>query len=403
MQKILIIDDDVVLLERIQAVLRLKGFDTLTATSGKSGVDLVRCHLPSLIVCDVNMDEGDGYAALEAIRQDPATAAIPFILMTGQADYPGMRQGMDLGADDYLAKPFTMEALLASVEARLHKVLSVTHHSQQKLDELRATISSIVPHELKTPLTSILEFTDILRTGLDSVSREKALEMLQHIHDAGLRLRQLIENNILCSQLFLKTVDPRRQGSFGSKCAEHATQFIASIARSFAHARQRTIDFNCESSGGTVAIAPEHLAKVVEELLDNAFKFSNPESTVQIQTQAGGDCFFLAITDSGRGMTPEQIANIGAFVQFDRATHEQQGAGLGLAVVKRLAELHDGSVSVASEVGHGTTVKINLPLYSPLNSSEDEEKAFNDNERTVSALAINCKTAPNSDTACQKY
>jgi len=344
MQKILIIDDDVVLLERIQAVLRLKGFETLTAASGKSGIGLARNHLPTLIVCDVNMDDGDGYATLNAMRHDPATAAIPFILMTGQADYPGMRQGMDLGADDYLAKPFTMEGLLASVVARLHKVLSVTHHSEQKLNELRVTIGSIVPHELKTPLTSILEFTDILRSRLASQPQNQSLEMLQHIHDAGLRLRQLIENNILCSQLFLKTADPRRQWSFGSKCAENAAQFIASTARRFAHARRRTIDLNCEANGATAAIAPEYLAKIVEELLDNAFKFSHPESEVEIHAEIASDLFLLAIIDSGRGMTPEQIANIGAFMQFDRATYEQQGAGLGLAVVKRLVELHEGNV-----------------------------------------------------------
>lgn len=402
MQKILIIDDDVVLLERIQAVLRLKGFETLTATSGKSGSSLACDHLPTLIVCDVNMDEGDGYATLNAMRQNPATAAIPFILMTGEADYPGMRQGMDLGADDYLAKPFTMEALLASVEARLHKVFSVAHCSEEKLDELRATISSIVPHELKTPLTSILEFTDILRSRLASQPQNQSLEMLQHIHDAGLRLRQLIENNILCSQLFLKTADPRRQASFGNKCAANAMQFIASIARGFAHARRRTIDLNCESNGAALAIAPEYLAKIVEELLDNAFKFSHPESEVEIHSEIAGDLFLLAITDSGRGMTQEQIVNIGAFTQFDRATHEQQGAGLGLAVVKRLVELHDGIVSIASEIGHGTTIKINLPFYSPLNSSEDAKKAFDANECTGLALATNCKTAPDGDTPCQR-
>ena len=102
-------------------------------------------------------------------------------------------------------------------------------------------------------------------------------------------------------------------------------------------------------------------------------------------------------------MTPEQIASIGVFVQFDRATYEQQGAGLGLAVVKRLVDLHDGNFSVASEVGHGTTVKINLPFYSPLKLSEDTEQTFGANERTGSALATICRTEPDNNTPCQRY
>jgi signal transduction histidine kinase len=222
--------------------------------------------------------------------------------------------------------------------------------------------------------------------------------MLQHIHDAGLRLRQLIENNILCTQLFLKTADPRRQKALGSKRAENATQFIASTARSFAHARRRTIDFSCESSEGAVAIAPEYLAKIIEELLDNAFKFSAPESVVRVQTDVAGERFVIAITDRGRGMTTEQVAKIGAFVQFDRATYEQQGAGLGLAVVKRLVELHEGSVSISSEVEHGTVVRINLPLSAPLTLSKRL-----DNTVTDSAREMNSSTAPDNNPPCQRY
>ena len=92
--------------------LREKGFDVVEAENGATGIEVARRELPDLILCDVNMEKVNGYLTLSALRNEPATAAIPFILMTGLADNAGMRQGMELGADDYLPKPFAIEAPL---------------------------------------------------------------------------------------------------------------------------------------------------------------------------------------------------------------------------------------------------------------------------------------------------
>src|SRR2546427_158756 len=119
MQKILIIDDDDLFRDRVQTVLRVRGFATEMAANGTEGIQRAQTLLPDLIISDVNMDQGDGYTVLRALREDPATAAIPFILMTGMEDPEGMRRGMELGADDYLHKPFAPDALLAAVDARL--------------------------------------------------------------------------------------------------------------------------------------------------------------------------------------------------------------------------------------------------------------------------------------------
>src|SRR5580698_5603446 len=133
MKKILVIDDEEWLREMIQLALRQKGYDVVEAENGEVGIEKARKILPDLVLCDVNMEKVDGYLTLSSLRGDPATAAIPFILMTGLADNAGMRHGMELGADDYLPKPFTLDALYAAVQARLKKAQAMREEAERKL------------------------------------------------------------------------------------------------------------------------------------------------------------------------------------------------------------------------------------------------------------------------------
>ena len=130
MKKILIIDDEEWLREMIQLALRQRGYEVVEARNGHEGIEKARAELPDLILCDVNMGKVDGYLTLAALRTEAPTAAIPFILMTGLADNAGMRHGMELGADDYLPKPFTTEVLYAAVEARLKKSQTVRDEAE---------------------------------------------------------------------------------------------------------------------------------------------------------------------------------------------------------------------------------------------------------------------------------
>ncbi len=121
MTTILVIEDMDVLREEIAEILYYEGFEVLSAPDGRQGLALAEQHLPDLILCDIAMPELDGYETLKAIRANPATATIPFIFLTAKVSKADMRQGMDLGADDYLTKPFTAQELLAAIETRLKK------------------------------------------------------------------------------------------------------------------------------------------------------------------------------------------------------------------------------------------------------------------------------------------
>src|SRR5262249_38667143 len=104
-----------------------------------------------------------------------------------------------------------------------------------------------------------------------------------------------------------------------------------------------------------IGIGEDYLRKIIEELIDNAFKFSFANSPVSVSTSVEGNYYVLSVSNQGRGMTPEQIAQVGAYMQFERRIHEQQGAGLGLIICKRLAEIHGGELSIESVPGDMTT------------------------------------------------
>src|ERR1043166_4284718 len=184
MKKILVIDDEEWLREMVQLALSQKGYDVIEAGNGALGIEVARKDLPDLILCDVNMEKMDGYRTLSALRNEPPTATIPFILMTGLADNAGMRHGMELGADDYLPKPFTIEGLYAAVDARLRKLATVRAEAERKLADLRDNISMMLPHELRTPLNGILAYGEILVAEAETIQPKDIAEMGQVIYDS---------------------------------------------------------------------------------------------------------------------------------------------------------------------------------------------------------------------------
>ena len=155
MKKILLIEDDITVRENTGELLELSNYEVVTASNGKLGVGKARTHAPDIIICDIMMPELDGYGVLEELSKNPETANIPFIFLSAKTEQKDIRKGMNLGADDYLTKPFEEEDLLSAIESRLAKVAILSsqnvvedfksNSSLSNLDDLRALISN---HEL---------------------------------------------------------------------------------------------------------------------------------------------------------------------------------------------------------------------------------------------------------------
>src|SRR6266404_5072979 len=231
MKRILVIDDEEWLREMVHMALSQKGFEVLEAENGAAGIEVAQKALPDLVLCDVNMEKVDGYLTLSSLRNEPSTASIPFILMTGLADHAGMRHGMELGADDYLPKPFTIDALYAALDARLKKAQALRVEAEKKLSDLRDNISLMLPHELRTPLNGILAYGEILASEADTLPPGEVAEMGKLIYDSGKRLEHLVENFLIYAQIELLGADPQKVSSLRKKQTLLPAKLIEERAR----------------------------------------------------------------------------------------------------------------------------------------------------------------------------
>jgi signal transduction histidine kinase len=362
--KVLAIDDSPEIRLIIGETLNLFGFTTLIAEDGCTGLEMARELLPDLILCDIKMPNLDGYGTLKAMREHEATAAIPFIFLSGATDRVTVRKGMELGADDYLTKPFTPKELLAAVNTRLEKQAELQRLSDRRLNELRGNLTLALPHELRTPLHGIMGLASLMMDDYAQMPPEEVLESARFIHESSLRLHRLIENFLLYSQISLLASESKTIQVPDDIKPVAAHEVIPELARKTAAQHKRAGDLLLKIENANLFLPPENLSKILEETIDNALKFSELGKPVLVATEHQGGRFYLTIADKGRGMTTEQISRIGPHIQFERKTFEQQGAGLGLFIAKRITELLGGQFHVSSKVSSGTTVKISFP--SPL-------------------------------------
>jgi len=374
MKRILVIDDEQWLREMVHMALQQRGFEVLEAENGAAGIEVARRVLPDLILCDVNMDKMDGYLALSSLRNDAATAPIPFILMTGLADSAGMRHGMELGADDYLPKPFSIDALYAAVEARLKKAQVVRQEAERKLSDLRDNISLMLPHELRTPLNGIVAYGEILRTDGTTLLPAEIAEMGQVIYESGRRLERLVENFLIYAQIEVLAADPQKVSALRTKQTGSPALLIEKHASVQAQAAHRASDLFLKLTDLPMPISEDYLARIVDELVQNAFKFSQSGTPVKVVLSDSPRNVVLEVIDQGRGFSTEHITKVGAYMQFERKLHEQQGIGLGLTIAKRLTELHGGTLTIESERGTSTTVAVKLPKPGPDRVRQEVQK-----------------------------
>ena len=365
MKKVLLIEDDQQIQNNIREILGFENFSIITADNGMIGLELAKEHAPDLIICDIMIPGLDGYGVLSTLRQDESTATIPLIFLTGKTEWKDLRQGMELGADDYLTKPFSIPELLNSVTAQLSKKAVIEQQSRDKLDELRRNITFALPDELRTPLNGVIGLSKLLIEDPSLMAEAEGLKMLEEIHCSGERLYQLIQNFLLYADLELISKDPNRVEALRNQPASSfAKSIIEDIVLEKIQRSGRTLDLQLDLLNDQVQIAEPKLRKIVEEIIDNAIKFSDSGTPIQVITQTTKDTFKLSVIDYGRGMTPEQIAGLGAYLQFERRLYGQSGSGLGLVIAKRLTELHRGALKIESIPGEQTIVTIVLPTGS---------------------------------------
>jgi two-component system sensor histidine kinase/response regulator len=361
MKRILIIDDEEPMRMTMKMILESSGYETLQADSGRQGLLQAREHLPDLTLCDVNMPEMDGTAVLKAFRADPDLATRSFVMMTGNPMQTPQRVGMNLGADDYLAKPFKIDELLQCVETRLKRAEVHWRVEGKTLQELRTTLNSVLPHEFFTPLVGIIGLSEVLKEEAGTLSRESIIEYATNIERSGQRLHRTLRNYLKILDLDQTESESRPARRSGPLAAVDAQTLVGSTARAVADKHGRAADLVPRLQPCALSLDRDTLAVLVEELVENACSFSRQGTPVTVEFFTEKGAAILRISDRGRGMTNEQVSRVGAFTQFDRKRYEQQGLGLGLSLVGRLLQRVGGSLALRSIMGDGTTATVSLP------------------------------------------
>jgi two-component system, sensor histidine kinase and response regulator len=350
MKKILIIEDSDDVRENLIDLLEINNFNVISADNGESGYRLATTETPDLIIADIMMPKMDGLELLKLLRDNNLTSAIPFIFLTAKSATIDRRAGMNMGADDYITKPFQAEDVLTAVKIRLEK----KDLQEKKFEKVYRSISGNIPHELRTPLVSIIGFTNIMLEEMYDLERRELVDMLLKVKYSSLRLHKTIEKFIVFSESEVLINNKIEHASLLTKKTEIHAFLLDHIISAKMKIEDLELPVNLTSSFGNVLIAEEHFCIMFGELVENAIKFSYPNKPIEISSADDDSTYTLKVKNFGRGMTEDEIKTTAPFLQHNRQIHEQQGNGLGLMIVKRLAGFYDIEFNLTSIIGEYT-------------------------------------------------
>lgn len=367
MTKVMIVEDTRPLLEGIAFELEMRGYEVLTAPDGLAALKVLDGlkgnGLPDVIVSDIAMPNLDGYQLFERVQANEEWQAIPFIFLTALASEKDVQYGKRLGADDYLIKPFKPEELVIAIENKKRRFEQLKASSERKLDVVRQQLMAMISHELRTPLTAIYGGAELLADDFaldeDDISKQ-ALELIQ----SGARRLNRLVNEVLWLVQFNSG---HLQQTFDTMSRSYDLREILQTARevlNFEVLTDRIVLYqNQDDTALWVNGLRDVLVMVFMEAFHNALRFSKDDTPVDLTLQVSGNQVTIELTDYGSGIAAGDIDKVWEpFVQSDRRTHEQQGMGLGLTLIREGVRLHGGDCKLYSELNKGTMLVVQLPL-----------------------------------------
>lgn len=362
---ILVVEDDLALLEGVSELLKLSDYNVLTATNGVEALEVLEGNRPDLIVSDIMMPEMDGYAFHEAVRERPDMYTIPFIFLTARGEKRDIRKGKASGVDDYITKPFDDEDLLIAVESKLARWAGLQKQRDDEIEDVKHRILLTLSHEFRTPLTYIINYSDMLNDTDPTASQDEFQEFMDGIRRGARRLNKLVEDFLILVEL--ETEEAREAYLYRRQEFDDTSAWLRVVVRRFqADAEAKGLDFIVDIPDGLPPIVGDeiYLTDAIGRLVENAIKFSRDESRwVKISASQQDDNLRIDVQDQGIGVPPESVDTLfDLFHQLNREELEQQGTGAGLAICKGIVDIHDGDVKLESVQGEGSTFTISIPL-----------------------------------------
>lgn len=357
---ILVVDDNADMRAYIRALLE-PTCEVRLAADGEAAFAAIVASPPELVLSDVMMPRLDGFGLLRRLREEPATRAVPTILLSARAGEEARIEGLKAGADDYLVKPFSAAELRARVDnaLRMARERGERERLAREHAEFEQQLIGIVSHDLRDPVAAILMATQLLlRSGtLD----EKATRTVGRIGSSAEWATRLIRDLLAFTEARLG----------GGLRIERRDADLAQIVRAAVDDLkqihpEREIHLlaarECQGHWDS-----DRIAQLVMNLVGNALKFSPPSSSVDVRVGCEGGEASIAVHNHGTPIPPQRLASI--FEPFQRGErdfdHAQRGVGLGLYIVDQIARAHAGQVTATSDAALGTSFCVRLPLEPP--------------------------------------
>ncbi len=359
MKKILIVEDNPNVSESLRDLLEASGYLPNLAASGEIALEVLNTnYVPDLIISDIMMPGIDGYQLRNIISSKPNLAHLPFIFLTAKSQMEDIRKGMNIGADDYLTKPYKAADLLNAIEIRLNKKETL----DKKIEIITRNFAFYVPHELRTPLVSILGYSGLLLAEKNEISKEEIFYMIDRINNSAKRLHDTIEKFILFTEINRSFEDKEYFKNLEQPISVEADRIIRTTALEIAKNFNRQDDVSINLETVDLEMPLLLFSTLIKQVVENSFKFSKQKETVKISSVLNNGNYNISIKDEGIGMGNDEIKMIDAFVQFKRNENQQIGNGLGLMITKMITNNYGGKLEIFSELNEFTEVKITLPV-----------------------------------------
>jgi len=359
--RVLVIDDEEIVLDSCRSILGSR-YDVRTASNGGAGLELAREYHPDLVIVDLKMPGISGFDVLERFRSDDPTVVC--IVITGFATVDSAVEAMKKGAYDFLPKPFTPEELrmIAARGLERRKLILEGIALRREKEMLRDNFAAVVSHELKSPLNALLQNLFVVARDVEGALSAEQRERLGKLKGRISGLLTLIDTWLRVLSVDISKIRERFQPVSLEACAAEACESVQP------HAQRMNVEIVRALPGSLPQVLGDAgtLAEALTNLIGNAVKYSHPGGKVEVRAAAEGSEVVVAVSDAGIGIPGEELPYI--FEDFFRGREgaaKGGGAGLGLAITRRIVEAHGGRISVESEPGKGSTFRVHLPVAPP--------------------------------------
>jgi signal transduction histidine kinase len=363
--RVVLVDDDPIMLELAQAKLGEAGYCVLTAQNGVEAAALLKEKGADLVISDLEMPVMTGYELTEIIRADARLSDTPVIVITASNQADAVDRAFAAGATSFLAKPinwtlFTQATMFVLRASEDQKSLRIARDQAEAGARFKDGLLSVMSHELRTPLNAIIGFGQLLGEQFEKDKNDAHQEYAEFIVDSGKRLLDTISDMLLASDassgpLALNETDQTVEELFEEAKSIAAPVIAPALPNLLVRIQDKNQEIQCDR---------QLLARAIAKLLENAVKFSPQDAKIcfgAMRTQNGGLAIF--VKDDGPGIEPEKLKDVATpFNQSDMSLkRSKEGLGLGLSLAKAITSAHGAGFRLESEPGAGTKAVIILP------------------------------------------